>query len=210
MDEMFAGLSQSEWGYELCEISASELCRRLSIEVDTAIQNWEVGIDWKQSCRRPEFWRGQVKIRLPPVLGDQLMNGRKGYRAQYAVSAECGQHFNNALLERVVPALVAARKLYSDLAAPEVFTRSMRGTFTKIWFSNSISDPAAHRYLMTLPEVLQPPLWKAHWRAKAPPRKGLLAPACTEILINGTFVSAAEEWDQKPSRAQELHATGWT
>jgi hypothetical protein len=152
-------------------------------------------------------------ILLSPTLFDQLMNGCTGYRAHYAASPNAGERFNRQLVDSVVPTLVAAVHLYQDKVDQRLFKMSLRGPYSKLWFTKDVSDKSVEQELLTLKEVIQFPRWVEHWKSRSEPRKGLLAPLpeAPAVLLNGSFIKENGDcYEQKPERSRELFECGWT
>jgi hypothetical protein len=213
----FGTVEDSAWGYHTKPVKPADLIEALAHETKASIDAYQVIPDGPEPGRNEvpsAFRRVSVSIGITPDLCNLLMNGASGYRAQYYLGSDNGSLFNRALVDSIAPLIAEAEHLYRDRFDRDFCERSLRGSFSKIWYSKEISDPSAQTYLETLPEVINAPRWRDHWQSQKPPRKGLLAPLPDEtaILLNGTFLNPAtgEEFDTKPDRAAELFEKGWT
>jgi hypothetical protein len=99
--------------------------------------------------------------------------------------------------------------LYADRYSTSDFSRSLLGRFSKLWFPKSLTDEDNTKNLKNLQERIAAPRWMSYWHNRATPRKGLQAPACDEILLNGTFINEDGDFEQKPSRSKDLWERGW-
>lgn len=206
--------SAEAWGYQAGEMSPSELVEQLVAEVERAIGQFEVVLEGPIPCRdAPGHERVCAVISISATLLDRLMNGRTGYRAQYAVSVEAGEAFNRVLVESVARRIIAATWLYKDRFSVSLCTNSLLGPHSKFWFTNQLTDPSAQDQLLQCPEVIRFPRWQQYWSAKPLPRKGLLAPRPEQpdVLLNGSFLNEdGTYYEQKSGRSAELFESGWT
>jgi hypothetical protein len=141
------------------------------------------------------------------------MNGHTGYRAHYAVSVVAGEEFNRLLVESVAPLIINACSLYTDKFSVDLCKNSLRGPYSKFWFTIQITDPSAQDQLLRCHEIIHFPRWHEYWCDKPPPRMGLLAPMPEQpaVLLNGSFVNeAGKYYEQKSGRSTELFSCGWT
>ena len=202
-----------EWGYVCEPASPSEIVDRFVAATVRAIANFGC-LPAKDPCNDcPTHSRVCVTIPVGRVLFDQLMNGSMGYRAHYALSVDAGEAFNRQLVASVVPRLIEADTLYRDLFSPDHYADSLTGPYSKLWYPKQFTDPSVPFNYGSWPEVISIPTWRAYWRDRPKPRKGLLAPIPDEpdVLLNGTFVApGAKPFEQKPFRSHQLHKSGWT
>ncbi len=201
-----------EWGYVTPPISPSGIIDSVRRATEQAIKDFTALFDDPEPCRDADgYCRAAVVIPLAPVLFDQLMNGPTGYRAHYSVSIEVGETFNRQLIEAAGGLLVEAENLYNKFDRA-FCQRSLLGSYSKFWFSKSITDPASNERLQSLDEEIKIPRWRDYWSQHQKPWKGLLAPNFDpEVLLNGTFVDAqGNECERKSTRSTELYETGWT
>jgi hypothetical protein len=202
------------WGHVSKRTRPSAIASAMQKETERALQTFDVLPDGPIRCNnRDGFTRVAVAIPLSRDLFDQLMNSESGYRAHYAASIECGEAFNQALIDAVAPLIIQAEHLYVDRFDRAYCEKSLLGSFSKFWYPKSLSDKSAESHLLRFKEELLVPAWRDHWNGKPRPRKGLLAPMPDEpaVLLNGTFVNeAGHEYEQKPGRSLQLHAEGWT
>jgi hypothetical protein len=214
MDALSKLQAQAEdWGYVCETTSPSEIVERFVAATAEAIANFGC-LPAKDPCNDcSTHSRVCVTIPVDRVLFDQLMNSSMGYRAHYALSVEAGETFNAQLLTAVVPRLVEAEALYRDLFSVGYCADSLTGPYSKLWYPKQFTDPSVPFNYANWPEVISIPNWRAYWRERPKPRKGLLAPIPDEpeVLLNGTFVAeGAKPYEQKPFRSHQLHASGWT
>lgn len=81
------------WGYLTPEISPCELVEQLVAETEQAVAEYSALPEGPMpSTDAPGHERVFTVIPVSATLLDQLMNGRTGYRAHYAVSIEAGRH----------------------------------------------------------------------------------------------------------------------
>lgn len=206
--------TSAAWGHLTPEISPRELVEQLVVETEQAVAQYAVLPEGPTlSTDAPGHERVFAVIPVSPTLLDQLMNGRTGYRAHYAASIEAGEAFNRVLVESIATQVIAASTLYEDRFSVSLCRNSLLGPFSKFWFTKQLTDPSAQEQLLRCPETIRFPRWQEYWRARAKPRKGLLAPMPEQVavLLNGSFVNkAGSYYEQKPGRSAELFACGWT
>lgn len=202
------------WGHDIPAIDAEQLVSLLAKETADALANYSALPIGPFECeRRSGYSRLSIEIPLSEALFDQLMNGPSGYRAHYAAGVKYGEAFNRILVDTIAPLVVAAEDLYADKFDRQYCQRSLLGTFSKFWYTGSLTDPSARDLLLRFKEELLVRNWKTFWSNHERPRKGLLAPIPEQpaVLLNGTFVDdTGAEFDQKPRRSQELYERGWT
>jgi hypothetical protein len=203
----------SLWGYEPTPITPSELVEQTQEQTTIALREYQVLPLGPEPCNDcAGYHRASVLIPLTHCLFDQLMNGSTGYHAHYYVSVMCGEMFNRHLVNAVAPLVVENESLYSDKFARDFCERSLLGRFSKFWFPKEITDPSAQMALLELDEVLSVPRWGHYWRTRPKPWKGLLAPIPenSAVLLNGTFIDTAGDYEQKPGRSKQIFDSGWT
>jgi hypothetical protein len=199
-----------EWGYPTPPIEPNELVTAVREAAVTAIANYNALPEPPEPCHDcAGYSRAAVSFKVGHKLADQLMNGATGYRAHYYVSESLGEALNRSLVDAVAPLFVAATALYADRYSTSEFSRSLLGRFSKLWFPKSLTDEANTKSLKNLQERIVVPRWMSYWRNRAIPKKGLLAPACDEILLNGTFINEDGDFEQKPNRSKDLWERGW-
>lgn len=216
--EMGIGFGKVEdhiWGHKTFPITPYDIVERVKEETRCGIGKFNVLPEWEPCDDRPEYGRVSVNIPLSRKLYDQLMNGSSGYRAQYFLGIKNGEKFNRLLVNSIAPIIVGSESLYNNEKLDrDICKKSLCGKFSKFWFSKEITDLSEQDYLCKLPEVISIERWKNYWGYKAKPWKGLLAPIPESrcVLLNGTFIdpSSGKVYEQKPTRSQQLHASGWT
>ncbi|WP_155631634.1 hypothetical protein [Burkholderia stagnalis] len=204
----------AEWGHHPPEITPDDLITAVSEAVKGAVGNFSALPDGPEPCSDAKgYCRASVEIPLPRTLADQLMNGPTGYRAHYSISIDAGERFNRSLVEAVAPLIIEAKHLYNSQFDWQFCRRSLLGRFSKFWYPKQVTDPSSNAYLLTLKEVIVHTRWVDYWGTRPKPYKGLLAPVSenSSILFNGTFVSDdGSDYEQKPSRSQQIFESGWT
>lgn len=211
----FEKVETSIWGYKTPSITPYDILERLKEETTCEIRKFNVLPEDLEDCNdKPGYYRVSVNIPLSQELYDQLMNGSSGYRAQYFLGIRNGEKFNRLLVDSIAPIIVNSESLYNNKIDRDTFQKSLCGRFSKFWFSKEITDLARQDYLRGLPEVISVERWRNYWKCKDKPWKGLLAPLPESqcILLNGTFIdpSSGKIYEQKPTRSQQLHESGWT
>jgi len=133
----------SEWGHELDPIGPAEIIERLTLETKQAIDKYLVLPDGPEPCKDKDgYSRVSVLVPLSREFFDQLMNGATGYRAHYSVGIKAGEYFNRRLVEAIAPMIVHAEHLYSRQFDRYLCHRSLHGRFSKVWFTNKLTDPS--------------------------------------------------------------------
>lgn len=213
----FVPIELSAWGFDTPLSSPSDILDRLIADTEDAIREpriISIDIETANDFEHSEFRRVFVELSISNDLFASLLNGRGGYRAQYALSESEGDRFNRRAVCRLAEILVPQEKLYAERIDRELFSRSLTGMHTKLWFPKDISDPSNQINLSYLPEKIIWKPWRNYWSNRIGPRKGLIAPDDSEygprVLLNGTFLTPDWRiWDQKPNRGKELHERGW-
>ena len=140
---------------------------------------------------------------------DFLFNGRSGYRAQYYLSCEEGEHFDALLVEVL---LGSARSIFERDTKGHWWDdvcRSLRGAWSKIWVTGKNSEP----FQDAREGELRPPRWVANvphdtFGLRAP------LPPVLDFDLKGTWISNADKSEQqdkefKDDRSFRLHTRGF-
>jgi hypothetical protein len=183
-----------------------DLLERVVAEALKASGNRQIGLDWKQSCERPGYFRIVAQVPLDESTFDQLFNGRSGYRAQYYISPEEGILYNRDILDGLIPAIKAAyRKQPLDVHF-DLIEQSVRAPHSKVWvFKEKAAFDEAEK------DALNPPRWVENNATRG--RKAPL-PSHYTIDVKGAFVHPATSDlfvdERKLDRAWDLFKRGYT
>jgi hypothetical protein len=169
------------------------------------------------ACTEPRAAQAEGRVtgsartdRLKRDTCDVLFNGRSGYRAQYDLSCEEGNHFNRLLVEALTKAAQHVRTLRPLTQDWDLVSRSFDGPWSKIWVHDDRThfNAAIHAGWM-----LRPPSWVKNSHCET---VGLSAPLPKVLKVNlkGTWVTDRDhqhrldaEW--KSDRCLRLHERGF-
>lgn len=160
---------------------------------------------WQHS---DECW-GRYRIVLPILLNEYLFdwffNGPSGYRAQYYLSEEEGKAFNDATLNALEPAAMAACIRYPLPVPWKQVRQSLLGAHSKVWLWGD-----GRSFATAEPHTLMPARWAQYEgiATRAP------MPSPPAIELKGTFIhpQSGEDWlpEEKEDRHKRLHERGFT
>jgi hypothetical protein len=178
-------------------------------------------------CHKSQIWGSDYKrpvytIRIPESLFDQFFNASYGYRAAFYRSPGSGMDANQAFLRAMAPKLMQASGAERADMTPELIEQSLATPSAKAWLAEAGKEPerdcpackgewsTANCGPADLAEVRNG-RWELARNLKA--EWGRKAPYLTKLRIMGAFLD--DRYNElvphdKRSRAQEIHAFGWS
>lgn len=184
-----------------------DLLARVLSEVDLAVGNRNLELEWEPACEKPGFWRVTAKLPVAQATFDQLFNGRSGYRAQYYLSPEEGVLFNRMIIESLEDIIYRAFCAKPLDVGFDLIVHSLRMPHAKVW----IADEQA-----AFDDAKLGGLRPQRWWTGTGARRGCCAPlpVSPKIDLKGSFVDpeTGSFWVDplKESRAWDLYAKGFS